>query len=339
MLKYVKTDMLNKRAFSSLIDNQRSRITLSPGNIAQNCCQRNISTFESMYIKVISLPAVHHVEDSLAYFHDTTGLPWWGSLVLSTGIFRLLLTLPAHITQQKVSAKRYLLTQEMKNEVLPAIQKSTDRHVILNKWSEEKAKQSFKRVAALVHKEKVVQYNCHFLKLFLPMYIQIPFWIITSVGIRNLATMRHSLERMEVSPVEERFIQMSAEGLFWCPNLSAPDPTLVLPVLVGLTFASTIFVSSVKASVQIEQSGKLQNYQRVVTGVMYGLAGVMVPIACYVPSALALYWATSGLMGVLINLLLLHPPIRRAVRIPEIPLELEHPYRLLKEKLINKKFF
>merc|ERR1712066_693053 len=123
---------------------------------------------------------------------------------------------------------------------------------------------------------------------------------------------------------------MSSEGLFWCPNLSAPDPTFILPVLVGVTFASTIFVSSVKARLQIEQSEKLQKYQRVVTWVMYGLAGVMVPIACYVPSALALYWATSGLMGVLINLLLLHPLIRRAVRIPKIPLEIEQPYKLLK---------
>lgn len=47
--------------------------------------------------------------------------------MLSTGLFRLLLTLPAHITQQKVSAKRYLMTEEMKTEILPAIQKMTDR--------------------------------------------------------------------------------------------------------------------------------------------------------------------------------------------------------------------
>ena len=55
------------------------------------------------------------------------GLPWWGSLIVSTGLFRLILTVPAHITQQKVSAKRFLMNQEMKNEVLPAIQKMTDR--------------------------------------------------------------------------------------------------------------------------------------------------------------------------------------------------------------------
>jgi len=337
MFKYVKSGISNRRTFSSLIVTHEP--ILSPSRVnSQRGCTRNISTIESMYLKLISLPAVHHIEDSFAYIHDTTGLPWWGSLVLSTALFRLVLTLPAHITQQKVLAKRYLLTQEMKNEILPAIQKGTDRQVIINKWSEEKAKRSFKRVAALVHKQKVEEYNCHFLKLFLPTFTQIPFWILASVGIRNMATLRHSPARVEACPVEERFIQMSAEGLFWCPNLSAPDPTFILPVLVGVTFASTIFVSSVKTGVQKEQSGFLQKYSRAVTGGLYGLSLVMIPISSYVPSAMALYWATSGAMGVLINLLLLHPPVRRAVRIPKIPSEVEEPYKILKEKIMNKKF-
>jgi len=342
MNRLMKTGILiNRRSFSSLNVNQQSRFVLShrSENIPRQCCHcRSISTFESIYLKLISLPAVHYVEDSLAYIHDTTGLPWSGSIMVSTVLLRLVLTLPAHVTQQKVMAKRFIMAEEMKREILPAIQKMTDRHIIVNKWSKEKAKKASRRVANQVQGQKVVEYNCHFLKLFLPMYIQIPFWIITSVGIRNMSSMRHSLERMEVSPVEERFIQMSAEGLWWCPNLSVPDPTFLLPVMVGLTFASTIFVSSVKAQATVEQSEKLQRYSRVITGVLYGLAGLMVPISCYVPSAVVLYWATSGAMGVIINLLLLHPPVRRAVRIPKIPMELEQPYKHLKEKLLRKKF-
>ena len=31
------------------------------------------------------------------------GMPWWGTLMASTALFRLLLTLPAHVTQQKVN--------------------------------------------------------------------------------------------------------------------------------------------------------------------------------------------------------------------------------------------
>ena len=37
---------------------------------------------------------------------------------------------------------------------------------------------------------------------------------------------------------------------------------------------------------------------------------LIVPIFSYQPAAVSLYWATSGLMGILINLALLHPPVR-----------------------------
>ena len=94
---------------------------------------RHMSTFESMYFKVISLPPVHYIEDTLASIHDATGLPWGLTIVISTSIMRLLLTLPAHITQQKVMAKRYVMSEEMKKEILPSLQKATNRYFVLYK--------------------------------------------------------------------------------------------------------------------------------------------------------------------------------------------------------------
>ena len=41
---------------------------------------------------------------------------------------------------------------------------------------------------------------------------QIPYWVFTSIAIRNMAILRHDPSRALVSPVEERFIQMSSEG-------------------------------------------------------------------------------------------------------------------------------
>merc|ERR1719342_578223 len=204
-----------------------------------------MSTFESLYLKVVSLPAVHYIEDAMASIHDSTGLPWWATITITTGTLRLLLTMPAHITQQKVMAKRYIMSEEMNKDLLPSLQKATDRQVLINKWSKKKAQASYRRVAAEIHRNKVLEYNCHAAKMFLPMYIQIPAWIFTSVAIRNLATMRHSEERKLLSPVEERFFQFSSEGTLWCPNLTVPDP-FILPILVGVTFAATVFISSNK---------------------------------------------------------------------------------------------
>ena len=48
---------------------------------------------------------------------------------------------------------------------------------------------------------------------------------------------------------------------------------------------------------------------------------MMIPLASLVPSAVALYWATSGVTGIAINLLLLSPKLRNIVRIPQVEKE------------------
>ena len=74
------------------------------------------------------------------------------------------------------------------------------------------------------------------------------------------------------------------------------------------------------------------------TVLLYSISLLMVPIAYFQPAAVSLYWATSGLMGVFINLLLLHPPVRRMVRIPQIPSEHSDPYNVLYQKIMSRKF-
>eukprot|EP00092_Neocalanus_flemingeri_P009418 GFUD01010132.1.p1 GENE.GFUD01010132.1~~GFUD01010132.1.p1 ORF type:complete len:348 (-),score=86.68 GFUD01010132.1:718-1761(-) len=324
----------SQRTFCSLQANYKNNhLQPPPSHTLTLCKTRHMSTFESLYLKMISLPPVHFMEDTLAHVHDTTGLPWWATVMLSTGVLRLLLTMPAHITQQKVMAKRFLMSEEMKTDILPSLQSAVDRQVKVNKWAEKKARASYQRVAGQFHRQKVQEYNCHLAKMFLPVYIQIPAWIFTSVAIRNMATMRHSLERRLDSPIEERFYQFSSEGLAWCQNLSVPDPTFVLPVLVGLTFATTIYISSNK--LQLSSFEQVSKYSRGLTITLYSLSFLMIPLASFQPAALALYWASSGAMGVFINLALLSPSLRRTVMIPKIPAELDKPYTTLRDKLLG----
>ena len=47
------------------------------------------------------------------------------------------------------------------------------RQVLINKWGKKKAEASYKRVAAQFHRQKVLEYNCHLAKMFLPIYIQV----------------------------------------------------------------------------------------------------------------------------------------------------------------------
>jgi len=290
---------------------------------------RKMSTLDSMFNKMVSLPPVHYMEDTLASVHDTMGLPWWATIMLSTAVMRLALTLPAHITQQKVMAKRFVMSEEMKDEILPALKTATNKHVVLNKWSKKKATANYRRVAAQFHVMKVREYNCHMAKMFLPMYIQIPAWVFTSMAIRNISLMRHSPDRAMDIPVEERYLQMSTEGTAWFSNLTIPDPAFILPVFVGLTFATTIYISANKFK-HPSVPQLLSKFSKI-NIFLYSISALMIPLASIQPAAVAVYWVTSGAMGVGINLLLMSPKFRRMVRIPKIPIELDKPYTALRD--------
>lgn len=290
---------------------------------------RHLSTFEAIYIKVVNSPAAHWIETSLASVHDTTGLPWWGTILLSTALLRTTVTLPAHVTQHKVAAKRLLLGHQMNTEILPELNKAVNRRVAGGKMTKLEAKQEFNKIAKMIHTEKVRGMNCHIFKLTTPIVIQIPVWVMSSVALRNMVTMRYQDDWASTNPVEERLIQLATEGPLWCSNLSLPDPTLLLPVIVGGSFALNIWISGNRLKTA---AGHLPTRaQTVLTGALYTLSLAMVPLAAYQPSAVALYWATSGVMAVILNLLLMEPRFRRAVRIPWVEQEPREPYTVLGE--------
>ena len=73
---------------------------------------------------------------------------------------------------------------------------------------------------------------------------------------------------------------------------------------------------------------------RGLTFLLYGLAVAMVPITAYQPAAVGVYWATSGCLGTVFNLLLLSPRFKQLVRIPRTPMDPDRPYQVLKDKLV-----
>ena len=81
---------------------------------------------------------------------------------------------------------------------------------------------------------------------------------------------------------------------------------------------------------KIQTSGKLQKYGQYF---FRGVSILMIPIAAFVPSGLALYWVASSSFGLIQNLLILHPKIRRLARIPIVNSEHERPYKHLVEKI------
>lgn len=58
----------------------------------------------------------------------------------------------------------------------------------------------------------------------------------------------------------------------------------------------------------------------------------MVPIAAYVPSGLCLYWVSSSAFGLVQNLLLLSPRLKRMANIPKVNSEIDKPYSFIVER-------
>lgn len=70
-------------------------------------------------------------------------------------------------------------------------------------------------------------------------------------------------------------------------------------------------------------------FHNIITNVFRGLSLFMVPVACSVPSALTVYWVASSSYGLMQNLLLVSPRVKRALGIPKTQSELENPYEHL----------
>jgi len=310
-----------------------ARTLLTCKHISSTLAVSRHFSYTDFYTKVSSLPAVHFIQDNLVLFHDATGLPWWGTFILSTVGLRAVISLPAQITSQKVACKRQLLNKEMENTLIPSLKKATDAHVKINGWSEQQAKKSFARVAREIYSQKVIEYNCHMSKLFLPLYIQIPFWICMSMGIRNLVE-RASQSNLSISTDNERLFQLCTEGALWFPDLTIPDAWFVLPFVVGSSFALNVFIGSLR--IKPEMNEKLIQRSKAITYVLYSFCALLIPIASIQPSALTLYWSTSGVFSIMINLLLLSPKFRTLVRIPKTDLDSKSPYRDIKTNILSK---
>lgn len=113
------------------------------------------STVESLvttqvgFIKSLSESSlVNYSQKFLIYVHDTTGLPWWATIVCTTVLLRTTVTFPLAVYQYYILAKLEniklempAIANEMKKEMAVAIK--------IYNWDERTAQISYKRSVSL----------------------------------------------------------------------------------------------------------------------------------------------------------------------------------------------
>ncbi|XP_073494086.1 cytochrome c oxidase assembly protein COX18, mitochondrial isoform X1 [Phyllobates terribilis] len=276
-----------------------------------------------VFAKMADSAPVHLAENVLMSIQEVTGLPWWVTIMCTTIVLRTAVTLPLSVYQMHILGKVEKLQPEIKN-LAKELQYEVAVYGKQQGWSDKVAKFHFRKNMKRLIKELYVRDNCHPFKASLIMWIQIPMWIFVSLALRNF-----SFNSSGSNTDELVHTQLQNGGALWFPDLTMPDSTWILPVLLG---SINLLLVEMFALRTVEMS----RFQKYLTNVVRGISILMIPIAASVPSSMALYWVSSSFVGLVHNLLLRSPAARRLLRIPHTKSDSDTPYKDLLAAFVAK---
>ncbi|KAJ8927885.1 hypothetical protein NQ314_019629 [Rhamnusium bicolor] len=202
-------------------------------------------------------------------------------------------------------------------DIVKELKQETALAIKMYNWDEKMARMTYNRSVRKQWNNLIVRDNCHPFKASLLLWFQIPMWISLSVALRNLVYM---LPTQDLD-AKLTFTELTVGGFGFIPNLTIVDSSLILPMALGIINLTIIELQTLS---KVNAPTKFQKYM---TNLFRGLSIFMVPIAASVPSCLVLYWTTSSAYGLIQNLTLLSPKVKRFCRIPKTTTELQHPYQ------------
>lgn len=291
-------------------------------NILSRHHSRNFSTqpfvefTQRLYIGISESKLVAIFQDLLLTVHSTTGLPWWATIIITSVLVRSAITLPLSIYQNYIIAKVENLTLEMPN-IAKEVHAETARAKQYFDWTEEKASFTFKKAMRKQWNLLLIRDNCHPFKASILIWFQIPLWISLSFALRNLVHMRPRGDMAASITATE----LSIEGFGWIPNLMAVDHTWILPITLGIL---NLAIIELQVMSKIRKPTRFHN---VITNLFRGFSIVLIPVSASVPSCMCLYWASSSAYGLIQNILLMSPKMRRKFGVPLTASEMAHPYQ------------
>jgi len=109
---------------------------------------------------------------------------------------------------------------------------------------------------------------------------------------------------------------IGSESLLWMDSMAVPDRLLILPLLLFVT--NSLNIAVLLAGSQRENKTELWRIGN-------AAAFVMSAIATQLPAIISLYWLSSSATALLLNSWLKRPSIRRLLRMPATPSDLDTP--------------
>ncbi|KAK4338504.1 hypothetical protein RND71_042991 [Anisodus tanguticus] len=216
------------------------------------------------------------------YVHIFTGLEWWGSIIATSIIIRLL-TLPFMINQLKATSKLTLIRPKLE-EIKEEMQNKGHAPAVVAEGQQRM-------------QEIMKEYGVNPFTPLKGLLIQGPIFVSFFMAIRNMVDNVPSLK---------------TGGAFWFTDLTTPDAMYILPVLTALTFWITVECNAQEGLEGNPAAQTIKNVSR-------GFAVLTIPLTASFPKAIFCYWITSNLFSLSYGLVIKNHAVKKALCIPIIP--------------------
>lgn len=215
-----------------------------------------------------------------------TGLPWWGTIMVTTLMLRFALA-PLNISGQKNAIRLGNIQPKMKlmMEDVKSAKASGDQL---------RMQQSVAEVQALMRKN-----NTNPIKSITPVLVQLPLMFSFYLALSRIAS--------------SGSFSFAHGGPWWTFDLTSPDPTYILPLVstvATLAVAEVSFLLGTNASADAAQTQMMKWLFR-------GFMPVIGYFATSLPSAVLVYWATTNIWSLLQLLILQIPIVRKWAQFPK----------------------
>jgi membrane protein insertase Oxa1/YidC/SpoIIIJ len=176
-----------------------------------------------------TLPAILALNESVLMTIHDAGLPWWATILAGTLALRSTLTLPIAIYQQRSMGKMINLApmvQSWAETLKVQVAKESNQ----KGWSYKQYQAELQKQYKTKVKSIYAHHGCSRWKLLLLPWVQMPLFISMSLTLRHMAA--YPLPWYGQT-AELPVAGLSEGGLAWFMDLTAVDPTMIVPVMIG----------------------------------------------------------------------------------------------------------
>jgi YidC/Oxa1 family membrane protein insertase len=168
---------------------------------------------------------------------------------------------------------------------LNLIQAKSTKGMALLAPTQKRLRQQYKNDTQILNRELSAlykKYNVNPMAGCLPMVIQLPILFALYSALRSLS-----------------YTDVEAISFFWLPTMSDPDPTPIMPIIVGL---SSYLQQKLMMNTQPEPDNDQQKMMNQI--MLYGMPVMLAWMTRTFAAGLALYWSTTNILGFLMQIVI-----------------------------------